>query len=78
VEIYTLDESIREPALFINRLLTANRTTGFLEALRKQAERGKEGFSLSSGLLLYNGRLVVPIDGTDKSLIVDLIRKAYD
>jgi hypothetical protein len=78
MEIYTLDELICEPALLINRLLIANRTTGSLEALRKQAERGRKGFSLSSGLLLCNRRLIVPIDGTNKSLIADLIREAYD
>jgi transposase InsO family protein len=78
VEIHALDELIHEPALLVNRLLTANRTTDSLQALRVQAERGEEGFALTDGLLLYNGRLVVPTDCTDETLITDLIREAHD
>jgi transposase InsO family protein len=78
VEIHALDELIHEPALLVNRLLTANRTTDSLQALRVQAERGEGGFALTDGLLLYNGRLVVPTDCTDETLITDLIREAHD
>ncbi len=43
-----------------------------------QAERGEGGFTLTDGLLLYNGRLVVPTDYIDETLIIDLIREAYN
>ena len=78
MELYVLDLVLREPTLLVDRLLAANRTVGSLQALRKQAERGEEGFTLTDGLLLRNGRLVVPTDNTDEALIVDLIREAYD
>jgi transposase InsO family protein len=78
VEIHALDESIHEPALLVNRLLIANRTTESLQALRAQAERGEGGFTLTDGLLLRNGCLVVPTNSTDETLIVDLIREAHD
>ncbi len=78
VELHALDPALREPALLVNRLLTANRTAGSLQALRKQAERGEGGFTLADRLLLKNGRLVVPTDYTDEALIADLIREAHD
>jgi hypothetical protein len=78
IELHVLDPVIREPALLVNRLLTANRTATSLQALRKQAERGEGDFTLTDGLLLRNGRLVVPTDGTDEALITDLIREAHD
>ncbi len=78
MEIHALDELIHEPALLVNRLLIANYMTDSLQALRAQAERGEGGFALTDGLLLYNGRLVVPTDYTDETLITDLIREAHD
>ena len=78
VELHALDQVLREPALLVNRLLTANRTAGSLQALRKQAERGERDFTLADGLLLRNGRLVIPTEGTDEALIADLIREAHD
>ena len=78
VELHALDQVLREPALLVDRLLTANRTAGSLQALRKQVERGEGDFTLTNGLLLRNGRLVVPTDSTDEALIADLIREAHD
>ncbi len=78
MEIHALDELIHEPALLVNRLLTTNYTTDSLQALRVQVERGEEGFTLTDGLLLYNGRLVVLTDYIDETLIIDLIREAHD
>jgi hypothetical protein len=78
VELHALDQILCEPALLVNRLPTANRTTGSLQALRKQAEYGKGDFTFADRLLLHNRRLVIPTDGTDKALITDLIRKAHD
>jgi hypothetical protein len=78
VELHALDPALREPALLVDRLLTANRTASSLQALRKQAERGEGDFTLADGLLLKNGRLVVPTDNTDEALIADLIREAHD
>jgi hypothetical protein len=78
VKLHTLDPALREPALLVDRLLAANRTAGSLQALRKQAERGKGDFALADGLLLKNGRLVMLTDNTDEALIADLIREAHD
>jgi hypothetical protein len=78
MEIHALDEIIHESTLLVDRLLTANRTASSLQALRKQAERGEEGFSLADGLPLYNRRLVVLTDWTDDALIADLIREAHN
>ena len=69
---------MQEPTLLINRVLTANRTVASLQALRKQAERRDKDLVLTDGLLLRNGRLVIPTDGTDEALITDLIREAHD
>ena len=46
--------------------------------MRKQAERGEGSFSLTDGLLLRNGRLVLPADSIDETLLADLIREAHD
>jgi hypothetical protein len=78
VKLHTLDLALREPALLVDRLLITNCTVGSLQALRKQAERGKGGFTLTDGLLLKNGRLVVLTDNTDEALIANLIREAHD
>ena len=61
--------------LFINCLLNTNRMANSLRALRKQTDQKEEDFLLSNGLLLYKGRLIVPISNT---LIADLIQEAYD
>jgi hypothetical protein len=62
------------PAL--QRGIAPNRTSNSLQALRTQATSTTPGdFSLINGLLLYQGKLVVP---TDDQLIVDLIREAHD
>jgi predicted aspartyl protease len=74
VEIKALVRTIQEPPLLVERLLAANRTSESLQALRTQAAQGGD-FSLADGLLLYQGRLVVP---TDEQLITDLIREAHD
>jgi transposase InsO family protein len=78
VEIHALDREMHELTLLVDRLLAANRTTDSLQAMRKQAERGEGDFTLTNGLLLRNGRLVVPTDSTDEALIADLIREAHD
>lgn len=78
VELHALDPALREPALLVDRLLTTNRTASSLQALRKQAEREEGDFTLTDGLLLKNGQLVMPTDNTDKALITDLIREAHD
>ena len=69
---------MHELTLLVNRLLIANRITDSLQAMRKQVERGDRDFTLINGLLLHNGRLVVPTDSTDEALIADLIREAYN
>jgi len=66
---------MHEPILFIDRLLNANCTADSLKALKKQADQKEKDFLLSNGLLLYKGRLIVPISNT---LIADLIQEAYD
>jgi transposase InsO family protein len=66
---------MREPLSLVDRILTANRTTDSLEALRKQASRKDQDFTLLDGLLLYQGRLVIP---AVNNLVTDLIREAHD
>ncbi len=78
MELHALDLVLREPALLVNRLLTTNCIVGSLQALRKQAKRGEGGFALADRLLLKNRQLVIPTDNTNKALIADLIRKAYN
>jgi hypothetical protein len=78
VKLHALDQVLRELALLIDRLLTANRTAGSLQALRKQAERGKGDFTLADGLFLKNGWLVMLTNNTDEALIANLIREAHD
>ena len=78
MELHALDLALREPALLVDYLLIANRITGSLQALRKKTERGEGSFALTNGLLLKNGQLVILTDNTDKALIVNLIREAYN
>ena len=46
-------DSLDEPVGLIDRILTANRTTESLEALRAQARTGDDYLKLEDGLLLY-------------------------
>lgn len=71
------DESELEDDLFIiDRLLQANRTNKSLELSRERARRDPtSGLTLDDGLLMYQGRLVIPVDGT---LTTDLIREAHE
>jgi hypothetical protein len=78
VEIYAFNREIHELTLLVNRFLITNYTINSLQAIRKQAERKDKDFIFTDRLLLRNGRLVVPTDGTDKALIIDLIREAYN
>lgn len=66
---------ISDTTAIIDRLLQANRTTPSLEALRTQARDRPEKFTLENGLLLYQGRLVVPDTGP---LRAHLIREVHD
>jgi len=69
-------EDISESLSLINRLLAANRTAESLETLRKRARGGeKKGLVLEDGLLLYQGRLIVPdVD----QIRTDLIRESHE
>lgn len=69
-------EDISEPLVLVDRLLTANRTAESLETLRNKARSGeKRDLVLEDGLLLYQGRLVVPdVD----SLRTDLLKEAHE
>lgn len=74
--IRTLDLASIFPALrIIDRILLANRYTPSLEALRKQAQKDDNHFSLEDGLLLYKDKLVVPDTDNLRTL---LIREAHD
>lgn len=71
------DDSALEDNLFIiDRLLQANRVNKSLEQSRKRArENPTSKLTLEDGLLMYQGRLVIPVDGT---LTTDLIREAHE
>jgi len=61
----------------IDRIHAGNRNAPSLEALRKQvlvSPAHEENFTLEDGLLLYNGRLVMP---NSPRLRTDLIREAH-
>ena len=66
---------IDKPLGLINRILQANWTAEFLQALWAQAEERDPELTLKDGLLLYNERLV--ISETDY-LCTDLIKKAHE
>ena len=73
-----IDEDVLdEPVTLIDRIIQANRGAPSLAALRAQAERMTEDqdFVLEDGLLLYDGRLVVP---DVNNLRTALIREAHD
>ena len=75
-EVAAIEQKLAEPIGLIDRLLTANRTTNSLEALRTVARTGeKNDLTLEDGLLLYQNRLIVP--DTDK-LRTDLIKEAHE
>jgi transposase InsO family protein len=74
LEIHSLDTGMQESTLLVDRILSANRTAGSLQALREEAKH-KGDFLMSNGLLLYQDKLVVPSEST---LIADLIREAHD
>ena len=78
MELHALNQVLRESALFVNRLFTANRIASSLQALKKQAKRKGGDFILINGLLFKNGRLIMLINSTDKALIADLIYKDYN
>ena len=69
-------EDISEPLGLIDRLLMANRTADSLEALRDSARNsGRKDLVLEDGLLLFQGRLIVPdVD----QLRTALIREAHE
>ena len=74
-EIATLEDLV-EPLDLVDRLLTANRIAESLGTLRKQAQNGeRKDLVLEDGLLLYQGRLIVPdID----QLRTKLIKEAHE
>ena len=64
-----------EPVLLLDRLLNANKTCASLHALRAEAEAKEGDLALEDGLLLYNGRLVVP---DTANLRTELIKEAHN
>ena len=64
-----------EPVLLLDRLLNANKTCASLNALRPEAEAKEGDLALEDGLLLYNGRLVVP---DTANLRTELIKEAHN
>lgn len=59
----------------VERLRNANQNAPELHEQRALAEAGSDNWKMEQGLLLFNGRLVVP---TDNSLKVELLREAHD
>ena len=70
-EILPLEESMA----LTDRLLQANREAPSLDALRAQAQDSEGDFTLEEGLLLYTGRLVIPLG--DQNLTTELIKEAH-
>ena len=69
-------EGLSESLSLVDRLLTANRTIESLETLRNRARsRERKDLVLEDGLLLFQGRLIVP--DTDQ-LRTDLIKEAHE
>jgi transposase InsO family protein len=72
LEEHTFDE----PVALLDRILRENRESSSLQALRIQAQDDREtDFELEDGLLLYNGRLVVPQSGYVQT---ELIQEAHN
>ena len=70
------EDNWHEPLDLINRLLEANKTSPSLQALRVQAEdEDEDTLSMEDGLLLHEGRLLVPDDGI---LRTEIIKEAHD
>jgi hypothetical protein len=63
-----------EPVALLDRILRENRESPSLQALRIQAQDDTD-FELEDGLLLYNGRLVVPQSG---HIQTELIQEAHN
>jgi hypothetical protein len=59
----------------MDRILSANRTNETLREQRDQATRNKGKWVLEDGLLLYEGRLVVPDDGDLRARLLDEIHR---
>jgi hypothetical protein len=68
------EDDLDETSELVERILRDNREAPSLQALREQAKRDNNDFTLEDGLLLYSGRLVVP----GGQLHTDLIREAHD
>jgi hypothetical protein len=77
IDLFPIEEkTIDVPDTLTDRILKANREVDSLEALRTQAqEPDEEDYVLEDGLLLYQGRLVVP---GDELLQTALIKEAHD
>ena len=63
-----------ESLLLTDRILQANRDSPSLQELREQASRESGVYLLKDGLLLANGRIVVPDQDDLRTLIV---KEAY-
>ena len=70
------DMDLHEPISLMDRILTANCTASFLEALQEQAKKGDESLELKDGLLLQHSKLVVPT--TSDNIRTELIREVHD
>jgi hypothetical protein len=74
-ELAPLEESQAQDTKLIDQILQANRTSNTLVDLwEKAGKSGQEDWRLENRLLQYQGRLVVPEEGT---LCTDLIREAH-
>jgi hypothetical protein len=68
------ENAFDEPVALLDRILRENRESSSLQALRIQAQDDTD-FELEDGLLLYNGRLVVPQSG---HIQTELIQEAHN
>ena len=68
-------KELNESVSLIDRIIAANRTATSLKALQVQARASNADLKLENGLLLYQGRLIVP---DTNNLHTDLIREAHE
>jgi transposase InsO family protein len=72
IEISSLESDIH----IVDQVLELNRSSSILEKYREQADEGDSPYTLEDNLLLYKGRLVVPVD-SNETIPAQLIKEAH-
>jgi enoyl-CoA hydratase/carnithine racemase len=72
IEIAPLDSAVH----IVDRVVELNQKSSSLERYREKADEGNSSYTLRDNLLLYKGRLVVPVEA-DETLPAQLIKEAH-